>query len=71
MDNLKIKFYWNGGFAGVTYEMMVNEDHFNLNDIYSIQDERYAKIKAINILKEKYNISYCIENINFEFGGCL
>jgi hypothetical protein len=63
-----IKFFWNGSFAGINYSMVVNDKEIGLG-YFCPEDE--AKLKAIEILKDDYNLDYDFNNINFIWGGCL
>lgn len=65
---MEIKFYWNGSFVGCSYHMSVNGDQTGLGFFVS---ENEAKLNAIKLLKEYYNVDYNIDNIIFEWGGEL
>ena len=66
---MKIKFYWNGSFAGANHSMTINDKNIRLGGIVS--NEKEAKLKAIEILKSDYNIDYNSDDIKFEWGGRL
>ncbi len=69
IKNMDIKFYWNGGFAGINHIMVVNDDEIRLGGV--ISDEEDARIMAIEILKNDYNIDYNMDDITFNWGGEL
>jgi hypothetical protein len=66
---MEIKFYWNGSFAGTNHSMTINGKKVRLGGIVSNEEE--AKLEAIRILKQDYNIDYNIDEIKFKWGGCL
>ena len=66
----KIKFFWNGSFAGTNHSMKIDDgSEIRLGGVVSNSEE--AKVEAIRILKENYNIDYNPDDINFEWGGRL
>ncbi len=66
---MNIKFYWNGNFAGTNHSMNINGKDIPLGGMVS--NETQAKLIAIEILKQDYNINYNIDDIKFEWGGCM
>ena len=66
---MEIKFYWNGSFAGISYYMTVNDNQIGIGSLDLSEDE--AKLKAVKILKQDYDIDYDIDGIKFEWGGEL
>jgi hypothetical protein len=68
MEN-KINFYWNGSIVGTNHSMSLNNKKISLGGITSTEQE--AKLEAIEILKQSYNIDYKIEDIKFVWGGRL
>ena len=65
----KIKFMWNGSFVGTTYFILVNGKQYGLGD-FGEHIETY-KQNAVKLLKEKFDIDYDINDIEFEWGGEL
>jgi len=66
---MEIKFYWNGSFAGTNHSMTINGKNIRLGGIVSNENE--AKLKAVDILKQDYEIDYNVDDIKFEWGGRL
>jgi len=69
MSKEEIKFNWNGSFAGTNHRMTINGKEIILGGVVSSEEE--AKVEAIRILKEEYNIDYNPNDVNFTFGGRL
>ena len=68
-NETNIGFFWNGSIVGTNHHMVLDNEYIPLCGIISTDIE--AKIEAISILKDIYNIDYQIENIKFEWGGQL
>ncbi len=66
---MEIKFYWNGNFAGTNHSMTINGKEIRLGGAVSSEDE--ARLEAVEILKQDYGIDYNVDEIKFEWGGCL
>lgn len=66
-EERKIEFFWNGSFVGTSHSMMVDGYLSTLGDIGCSRDK--AAEQAVKILKEKYNIDYDINEIEFKWGG--
>lgn len=66
---MEIKFIWNGNFVGTSHHMVVNGIKHHLCG--PVSDEKEAETEAVSILKEKYNIDYPVDDIKWEWGGCL
>lgn len=68
---MEIKFYWNGSFLGCdSYEMEVDGEFVNI-DMPICINENEAKELIIKALKNKYNLDYTKEQIEFSWGGRL
>lgn len=66
---MKIQFYWNGSFAGRNHSMIIDDKEIHLGGICSNPDE--ARLEAVRILKNDYNIDYEPSKIEFNWGGRL
>ena len=66
---MEIKFYWNSSFLGINHNMTINENKISLGGVVSTENE--AKLEAISILKNEYDILIKEDEIEFEWGGYL
>lgn len=67
---MKIEFFWNGGFAGISNSMVIDGKTIDLGlGITNSEDDARDKIKEI--LKRDYNLIYSDDDIVFKWGGRL
>jgi hypothetical protein len=66
---MEIKFYWNSSFLGTNHNMTINENKISLGGVVSTENE--AKLEAISILKNEYDMLIKEDEIEFEWGGYL
>lgn len=67
---MDIKFIWNGSFAGHTHHLEVDGKVINLG-LHPFENPDVVTKKAIEYLKENYNIDMKTEEVKYQWGGSL
>lgn len=62
-----VKFIWNSSFAGTNHKIIVNGKTERIGG--AVSEEKEATIEAVILLREKYNITYHVKDVKWEWGG--
>lgn len=69
-STMEIKFTWGGTFAGAEFFIEIEGEDKRISlGIINTDDE--AKLAAIKMIKDKYNIDLSMDDIKFEWNGTL
>jgi hypothetical protein len=67
---MDIKFIWNGSFVGHTHHLEIDGKVINLG-LHPFENPDVVTKKAIEYLKENYNIDMKPEEVKYQWGGRL